>query len=311
MSLQGKHKRHRSSQNGSQDDSDTNGKTKRVAFIGNSILYFNDCPRLLQHMMGGSMIQDSCLRGGANLSTLWSGGNGMKRIFGSPNGRIRNENSNSGGKHGHDIGASTVEELLSDERGWDFVIMNDHTQFPARLNTREQSIQILETKYAPLLRKCDCIPIFLQTAAYRYKITNGAEDLGDTQNFTRLIQEGLETYMDKLAKKIHENDDVDDRRPRMAPVGNAYLSVHNSDPKLWEKLFCADNFHPTPHGTWLQACVLYCTILNEAPPDYDARWWDTMRYRTMDRHQPPFPTKGEAAQLREVAIQVCGINDNM
>jgi len=180
---------------GTDDDGapDGNERSTRVAFLGNSILYFNDCPRLLQHMMGSdSMIQESCLRGGASLSSLWNKGNGMRNMFRCPNSRIvRNrknkENSNSDDEeeeYEYDIGAPTVKELLSDERGWDFVVMNDYTQGPARTTTRQESVQVLEQKYAPLLKTCDCVPVFLQTAAYRLESTKGAEDLGSTRNFT-------------------------------------------------------------------------------------------------------------------------------
>ena len=128
-----------SRRNGTDDDGapDGNERSTRVAFLGNSILYFNDCPRLLQHMMGSdSMIQESCLRGGASLSSLWNKGNGMRNMFRCPNSRIvRNrknkENSNSDDEeeeYEYDIGAPAVKELLSDERGWDFVVMNDYTQ---------------------------------------------------------------------------------------------------------------------------------------------------------------------------------------
>ena len=47
----------------------------RVAFIGNSIQYYNDCPRFVANLSSHRIIlhQDSYLRGGANLSELWDG----------------------------------------------------------------------------------------------------------------------------------------------------------------------------------------------------------------------------------------------
>ena len=53
--------------------------TTRVAFLGNSILYYNDCPRFLANLSKDhvNIHQDSCLRGGTNLQQLWEQGNGM------------------------------------------------------------------------------------------------------------------------------------------------------------------------------------------------------------------------------------------
>ena len=60
--------------------SDTdNVYTTRVAFLGNSIIYYNDCPSFLVNLSKGhvNIHQDSCLRGGTNLQQLWEQGNGM------------------------------------------------------------------------------------------------------------------------------------------------------------------------------------------------------------------------------------------
>jgi hypothetical protein len=51
-----------------ENDNDTTSII-RVAHIGNSIQYYNDCPRLLQQLLEERfqkfVVQDSCLRGGA------------------------------------------------------------------------------------------------------------------------------------------------------------------------------------------------------------------------------------------------------
>ena len=77
-----------------------------VAHIGNLIQYYNDCPRLLEQMLRSTIAsnltayngleessvedvldifveQDSCLKGGANLHSLWFDGNGMDKTFAS------------------------------------------------------------------------------------------------------------------------------------------------------------------------------------------------------------------------------------
>lgn len=51
--------------------------TVRLAMVGNSMMYFNDLPRLLEAMAKGKLHQNSCLHGNADFSShLWYG-NGM------------------------------------------------------------------------------------------------------------------------------------------------------------------------------------------------------------------------------------------
>lgn len=87
----------------------------RVAFIGNSMMYFNDCPRFLSQLSKGEIIQDSCLRGGSSLISIYAKGNGMLEKFRSQN-AMKDDGT-------YDIGASSVSELLN-QNSWDFVIMN-------------------------------------------------------------------------------------------------------------------------------------------------------------------------------------------
>jgi hypothetical protein len=124
-----------------------NHTTMSIAFLGNSILYFNDCPRLVEQMLQScydTVVQDSCLRGGATLPSLFRQGNGMQRTFATPAAR------QSDGTY--DIGASSVEDLLSKSH-WDVVVLHDHTQAPARRESREETLTSLEQEYLPLLRK--------------------------------------------------------------------------------------------------------------------------------------------------------------
>jgi hypothetical protein len=81
----------------------------------------------------------------------------------------------------------------------------------------------------------------------------------------------------------------------------------------FKNLYSPDNIHPSPHGTWLQCCLLYCTMIGEAPPIYNATWWDAARYleERDSEDEPhiaiPFPTDAEAEDLRQVAIAMCDL----
>ena len=153
-----------------------------IALLGNSILYYNDLPRLLEafghgaleHPMSGALEdgieQDSCLRGGVGFGQLLAKGNGMTAKFATD-----------------DKGAPDVASLLS--RPWDFVVMNDYTQSPARAASRRASIDVLTTQLGPLLRRSGGAPVLLETWAYRAH-TKGSDDLGDHAEFTARLQVG-------------------------------------------------------------------------------------------------------------------------
>jgi hypothetical protein len=81
-----------------------------VAFVGNSMQYYNDFPRFMEEISNGHLHQNSCLHGNADLRNLLIWGNGMYNIWGhSGNARIGEDGGSSGL---HDFGACTVAQLL-------------------------------------------------------------------------------------------------------------------------------------------------------------------------------------------------------
>jgi hypothetical protein len=140
---------------------------RRVAFAGNSLLYYNDVPRLLAEMHGSELEHECCLRGGASLTTLYE--QGRRNPFHPPN------------------GSPTVESLLAD--AWDVVVLQDYTQAPARAASRDESVAALVEKYAPLLVRSGGTPILLETHAYR-EVTKGSDDLGSVEEFTAALCDG-------------------------------------------------------------------------------------------------------------------------
>jgi hypothetical protein len=263
--------------------------------------------------------------------SLLEKGNGMKNKFSSrPEVSLftkhdkHNEDDETTATPRYDIGAPTVADLLG-ETTWDFVIVNDHTQSPARLKTKQASMEVLKNQYLPLLlqnRKDDdkeqqqqhpiTTIIFIQTAAYKSQINN-SQDLGNFDEFTDKLSQGYQEY----ANLINNNNGNGVILAKVAPVGIAVQHIKrnhcdgnddkDNSSSLWAKLYARDDFHPSPLGTWLEACVLYCTITGETPPKYDEGWWETARYM-----QPPdegtalpLPTMEEATLLADVAWKVC------
>ena len=81
-----------------------------VAFIGNSMCYYNDVPRMMMELSDGKISQDSCLHGGADFTSILTSGNGMGNIWNSGSARINDNSDESKGLH--DFGACTVHQLL-------------------------------------------------------------------------------------------------------------------------------------------------------------------------------------------------------
>jgi hypothetical protein len=280
------------------------GSTIQIAHIGNSIQYYNDCPRLLEHMLRTRfhyVLQDSCLRGGATLSSLLENGNGMSKKFASRPEVSRKDDGS------FDTGAPTVETLLR-EAAWDVVVMNDHTQSPARPEKKQASLKVLQRQYIPMFEKImsatnkSLTVVFIQTAAY-FTPVNDSEDLGSFDEFTEKLWQGYQEYADLLQPNINA---------KVAPVGMAYQYIKNTHgDAVWAKLYARDDFHPGPLGTYLEASVLYCIIVGEAPPKYDISWWKTARYMQPAEEEPlPLPTTQEAEMLWDAACHVCQIDNN-
>jgi hypothetical protein len=336
-----------SSNNDSSSSSSSSSNNRggvRVAYLGNSIQYYNDCPRFLTNLSQGAIAQqDSCLRGGASLVTLWTKGNGMQHKFATMNAKITTvlpvgENHGEGGggnENGngdeydvvYDVGSPTVQDLLTttsllgcDDSNynkdcrWDYVVINDHTQGPARPVSQKKHEQILLDMYLPLILDNSATPIIIETHAYRYSGINNSEDLGSSPHeFTHLVRKGVQSYIHALRTKLPETI-----QPRMAPVGTAFLHVHDDNYKVWESLFDPfDHFHPSPSGTFLQGCVLHWTMFDSPPPlprsDEEIRdlWKDARVMHDVKKNGdqgPPLPTMIEAEYLWNVAKVICEIS---
>jgi hypothetical protein len=230
------------------------------------------------------------------MASLWKKGNGMKDkfILGPAMRALK-----------HDFGAPTVKDLLTSQQSqWDYVIINDHTQWPARENSREETLVVLKEHYVPLLKQCQAVPIFIMTAGYRVPNIRGTDDLGDFDHYTQLLKEGCAVYKEKMDSWLLLPNG---KQTRIAPVGLAYALVYHSDRDLWYRLYDGDNFHPSPLGTLLQAFVLYITMTGEAPPsDYQENWWDRARRMQPPEENPlPLPSNKEASTLRRIAMEIC------
>ena len=173
----------------------------------------------------------------------------------------------------YDIGAPTPKALLQrdGEQPWDCVVLNDYTQSPARPQSREETIRCLRENYVPVLpsRRPNYqnnkgngktpMVVFLQTFAYKVPDMRNTQDLGTFATFTQRVVEGYDQYRKVVLEELQQrkqDSGVDDAEGlvtshccRVAPVGQAFLWLHQNQPSLWEKLYSWDDYHPSPHGT--------------------------------------------------------------
>jgi hypothetical protein len=191
----------------------------------------------------------------------------------------------------YDIGSPTVSQLLSSRENWNYVVMNDHTQSPARSDKKIESMKALEEGYIPLLKKTTppAVVIFIQTAAYK-SFVKDSQVIGSFDEFTTKLWKGYTEYVDLLK--------TSGIQATIAPVGLAYQHIKQTDPDLWSKLYGHDDFHPSPHGTLLEASMIYSAITNTKLSTYDINWWNTARYmQPPDESSLPLPTNDEASML--------------
>jgi hypothetical protein len=103
-----------------------------LAFIGNSLCYFNDLPHSIAQRQAAT--QQPNLR----LGCLLKGGSSLPATLAS-----------GGDEYFPDCHAS-IDALLA--RGpWPTVVLQDHTQAPARLDSRATSVAVLRDQFVPAL----------------------------------------------------------------------------------------------------------------------------------------------------------------
>jgi len=154
----------------------------------------------------------------------------------------------------HSTNTTTLNAIAS--QPWDFVVMQEQSQLgalPADVTTTELgALQLL----AHIESNFECTyPIFYMTW--------GREN-GDAQNCANFpfmctyngMQEALRNNYVALA---NWNDAY------TAPVGVAWKNVRDTQPQI--NLYVADGSHPSAAGTYLAACVFYCTLFQESCVD--------------------------------------------
>lgn len=307
-----------------------------VAFIGNSMTFVNDIPRLIEALSDGQLTQNSCLHGSLNLGSILVYGNGMY-------GKFAHKNARSDGGF-YDFGACTVPQLLFGhdenlqpnnsnsyyrddgsnpcfrnekyfdflqdkllaygEPSWDLVVMNDRSIYPGLPERRNRTIQALQNVYSNYFLQTSARPVFYMTYAYNY---TGKSNVGDIPQFTSRIWYGYQQYAASLGALLPQS-----QQPLVAPVGLAFLVLWEEDFGMWERLFYTDGLHPSQHGSFLIGCILFATLFGRMPAatvaipaDLSTLWRRARRMQVVrGGDEQPYPTRSEAYFLYRVAERV-------
>lgn len=303
-----------------------------VAFIGNSYLFMNDVPRLMETLSSGKIRQDSCIHPSGTLVSILQSGSGVYGRWQTKNAAITESNYTEL----YDYGACTVIQLIngSDENltyynsngayhndgynpcledyrylrylrqertritSWDFVVLADMTKRMAFQYTRNQTMDSLEKYYVPLLLESGATPIVVETHAFWSEQTN-MTGLESIPTFGALINEGAKQYIAVLQRNL-----PDQQRPILAKIGIAYLTVYKEQKDLYAKLFYRDSVHASLYGTFLLGCVLHCAIYGNTPSSSVEAHVKDLFANARRIQGSEYPTQREASYLMNVAERV-------
>ncbi len=204
----------------------SNATTRKVLFIGNSYIYTNDVPLLLQNIatsMGDTLIYDQSTPGGHTLQL-------------------------------HSTNATTIQKIYSQQ--WDVVIVHEQSQRPAF------SPGQVETQVYPYAQIIDSMihdnnsctqTMFMMTWGYKNGDPTNCGNYPPICTYAGMQARLRESYLEM----------TQDNNATVAPVGAAWKVVRDSFPTI--ELYSGDNSHPVVAGSYLEACVLYASIFHKAP----------------------------------------------
>lgn len=128
-----------------------------------------------------------------------------------------------------------------EDAAWDFVILQDQSATPVVAPERTMEFG---GKWCARVRAARGTPVLMLTWGRK-----GASGVPDPQEQEAL----LNTYL-ALARK---------EKAAVAPVGIAWGHCLNRYPGI--SLYQPDGKHPTQEGSYLTACVMYCTLFGKSP----------------------------------------------
>jgi hypothetical protein len=190
----------------------------RVLFLGNSYTYVNDLPGTFARLAesGGRQVETAMVaNGGETLDQ-------------------------------HAASADSQASIAS--RKWDFVILQEQSEVPALVASREYWMYPAARRLAASIVAGGATPMFYMTAAHRDGLPGSG--LAGYEPMQLAVDDGYVAIARELGVPI-------------APVGYAWFVVRRQHPdiSLWQD----DGSHPSTAGTYLAACVFHAAIFRQSP----------------------------------------------
>lgn len=312
-----------------------------VAFVGNSYLFINDIPRVMEAISEYHIHQESVIHStGGSLGNLLLTGNGMYPRWKSDEAVLESYVNDYGNNVTiYDYGLCTIAQILE---GYDEILSygnEDEAYYNDGKNPciRDKNyFNYIQNKLANSTFEWDYVVLVDQTKRMAieearqqsiYALTNaygplieatGAipvivdthafwsdstnmTGLVDIPTFQSLIYDGVLDYVEALASVLQ-----DWQAPVIAPVGLAFLVVYEENYNLWQKLFIDDDIHSSVHGSYLFSCVLYATMYGHLPRRSTNAQIETLfsNSRLLVGQGIEYPTAREAFYYRRVAKRV-------
>ena len=181
----------------------------------------------------------------------------IKEVFNRDGGSYDLRFGTPGGKdlHFHLTNPTSQKALHSTK--WDFVVIQDQSQKPGLGGQYTQGFHTAAKGLCQAIGKQGAKPCLFMTWGRRN---------GDKRN--KPIFPDFPVMHGKISaayEKAAKDNDV-----LLAPVGHAFAIIHRQDRALFMKLYKPDGSHPSDHGGYLAACVLWGTLTGKDP--HSIRW---------------------------------------
>lgn len=131
---------------------------------------------------------------------------------------------------------------------WNYIVLQEQSTIPASTSARETQMYPAARELAGKINATGAKTILFITWAHR---DGWPENKMPTyESMQRAINSGYFT----LGKQLQVS---------MAPVGYAWLKLHQQNPQL--NLWQEDGSHPNETGTYLATCIFYTTLFQKSP----------------------------------------------
>lgn len=197
-----------------------------VLFLGNSYTFYNQMP---------SMVSDIATSMGDTV--------------------VAESNTPAGWKlqqHAQ-AGSSSLQKIT--EKQWDFVVIQAQSQEPSfpPFQVAEETYPYAESLVNAIEDNYDCTePIFYMTWGRKNGDNINGQQYPIISTYLGMQQRLRESYLEMGI----------DNEATVAPVGMAWKKSIQDNPNF--ELYTGDESHPNVAGSYLAACVFYCTIFQES-----------------------------------------------